>query len=82
MSPELIFKLHLLFGYVVWLLCTGVYFLPKLKTMDRIDAQRTIAAPHSFRFLAWYSSFLASPARICPPASLYLLPTETSQLEF
>src|SRR6267154_5874436 len=50
MSPETIFNLHLALGYVAWLLCTNVYILPKLKTMNRIDAQRAIATLHSFRF--------------------------------
>jgi hypothetical protein len=50
MSPEIIFSLHLVLGYVAWLLCTNVYILPKLKTMNRIDAQRAIATLHSFRF--------------------------------
>jgi hypothetical protein len=50
MSPGLIFNLHLVLGYVAWLLCAGVYILPRLKVMDRIDAQRAIATLHSFRF--------------------------------
>jgi hypothetical protein len=50
MSPESIFDLHLALGYVAWLLCTNVYILPKLKAMNRIDAQRAIATLHSFRF--------------------------------
>src|SRR5260370_8211571 len=50
MSPEIIFNLHLVLGYVAWLLCTSVYILPKLKSMSRIDAQRAIATLHSFRF--------------------------------
>lgn len=50
MSPELIFNLHLILGYVAWLLCASVYILPRLKAMDRIDAQRAIATLHSFRF--------------------------------
>jgi hypothetical protein len=50
MSPALIFNLHLVLGYVAWLLCAAVYILPRLKAMDRIDAQRAIATLHSFRF--------------------------------
>jgi hypothetical protein len=50
MSPAIIFNLHLVLGYVAWLLCASVYILPKLKAMDRIDAQRAIATLHSFRF--------------------------------
>jgi hypothetical protein len=50
MSPETIFRIHLLFGYVVCLLCFGVYALPKLRTMSRFEAHRIIATVHSFRF--------------------------------
>ena len=50
MSPEIIFNLHLILGYVAWLLCFGVYVMPRLKSMDRVAAQRAIATLHSFRF--------------------------------
>src|ERR1700730_15160414 len=50
MSPETIFNLHLTLGYVAWLLCFGVYILPRLKSMDLVAAQRAIATLHSFRF--------------------------------
>src|SRR6266702_8308686 len=50
MSPASIFNLHLVWGYVTWILCTNVYILPKLKAMSQIDAQRAIATLHSFRF--------------------------------
>src|ERR1700758_5645452 len=50
MTPTIIFNLHLVLGYVAWMLCTNVYILPKLKAMNRIDAQRAIATLHSFRF--------------------------------
>src|SRR5258708_5321989 len=50
MSPETIFQMHLILGYVAWLLCFAVYVLPKLKSMDRVEAQRAIATLHSFRF--------------------------------
>ena len=50
MSPETIFNLHLILGYVAWLLCFGVYILPGLKSMDLVAAQRAIATLHSFRF--------------------------------
>jgi hypothetical protein len=50
MSPALIFNLHLVLGYVAWFLCAGAYILPRLKAMDRVDAQRAIATLHSFRF--------------------------------
>ena len=50
MSPQLIFQIHLVLGYVAWLLCFGVYVWPRLKSMDRVEAQRAIATLHSFRF--------------------------------
>ena len=50
MSPTTLFQIHLVLGYVAWLLCFGVYVLPKLKSMDRVEAQRAIATVHSFRF--------------------------------
>src|SRR6201988_3599423 len=50
MSPEMIFRAHLVFGYVAWLLCFGAYIWPRLKTMDPVEAQRAIATLHSFRF--------------------------------
>lgn len=50
MSPQVIFLTHLVLGYVAWLLALGTYVLPKLKSLDRIDAFRAIATFHSFRF--------------------------------
>lgn len=50
MSPAIIFSIHLVLGYVPWLLCFAAYFWPKLRAMDRIEAQRAIATLHSFRF--------------------------------
>lgn len=50
MSTETIFNLQLILGYVAWLLCFGVYILPRLKSMDMVAAQRAIATLHSFRF--------------------------------
>jgi hypothetical protein len=50
MSPQMIFNLHLILGYVAWLLCFSVYILPRLKSMDLVAAQRAIATLHSFRF--------------------------------
>jgi hypothetical protein len=51
MSANAIFLLHLIFGYVAWLLLFGTYVLPWLRSMDRLAAQRVIATLHSFRFL-------------------------------
>jgi hypothetical protein len=50
MSPEMIFRIHLVLGYVAWLLLFGTYILPWLRAMDRFQAQRAIATLHSFRF--------------------------------
>ena len=50
MSPQTIFNLQLILGYVVWLLCFRSYLLPRLRSMDPVDAQRAIATLHSFRF--------------------------------
>jgi hypothetical protein len=50
MSPETIFNLQLILGYVAWILCFRVYLLPRLKAMDLVAAQRAIATLHSFRF--------------------------------
>ena len=50
MSPQIIFLTHLVLGYVACLLCFGTYVLPRLKSMERIEAQRVIATVHSFRF--------------------------------
>jgi hypothetical protein len=50
MSAETLFQIHLVSGYVAWLLVFGAYVLPWLKAMDRVQAHRAIAALHSFRF--------------------------------
>ena len=50
MSSETLFQIQLVLGYVAWLLCFSVYLWPRLKAMDRFDAQRAIATLHSFRF--------------------------------
>jgi hypothetical protein len=50
MSPEILFPLQLVLGYVTWLLCFGVYVLPRLNSMNRVEAHRAIATLHSFRF--------------------------------
>jgi hypothetical protein len=50
MAPETIFNLHLILGYVAWLLCFRAYLLPRLKSMDQVAAHRAIATLHSFRF--------------------------------
>ena len=50
MSPATVFQLHLVLGYVPWLLCFAAYVWPRLRAMERLDAQRAIATLHSFRF--------------------------------
>jgi hypothetical protein len=50
MSPATVFQIQLVLGYVPWLLCFGAYVWPRLKAMDRLEAQRAIATLHSFRF--------------------------------
>lgn len=50
MSTETLFRIHLVSGYVAWLLCFGVYILPWLRSMERFEAHRVIATLHSFRF--------------------------------
>jgi hypothetical protein len=50
MPPEILFQIHLVLGYVACLLWFRVYALPRLKSMERFDAQRVIATIHSFRF--------------------------------
>lgn len=50
MSTATLFRIHLVLGYVAWLLCFVPYVLPRLRSMDRADAQRAIATLHSFRF--------------------------------
>jgi hypothetical protein len=50
MSTETLFQIHLVAGYVAWLLCFFAYILPWLKSMERLEAHRAIATLHSFRF--------------------------------
>lgn len=50
MSSATIFLLHLVLGYVPWLLCFGAYLWPRLNSMDPLEAHRAIATLHSFRF--------------------------------
>jgi hypothetical protein len=50
MSPETLFRIHLVLGYAAWLLCFGAYIWPRLKSMGPVEAHRAIATLHSFRF--------------------------------
>ena len=50
MSPERIFQVHLLLGYVPWFFLLSIYGLPRLRAAEPAEAQRAIALLHSFRF--------------------------------
>src|SRR5215813_3070290 len=50
MSTATIFQIHLVLGYVPWLLCFAAYVWPRLKSMEPVEAQRAVATLHSFRF--------------------------------
>jgi len=50
MSPQILFQIQLVLGYVACLLCFSTYVLPRLKSMEPIQAHRVIATVHSFRF--------------------------------
>jgi hypothetical protein len=50
MAPQTIFQIHLVLGYVAWLLCFVAYIWPWLRSMQQTEALRAIATLHSFRF--------------------------------
>jgi hypothetical protein len=50
MAPQSLFQMHLVLGYLAWLLVFRTYVLPRLRVMDRVEAHRAIATLHSFRF--------------------------------
>jgi hypothetical protein len=50
MSTASVFQIHLVLGYMPWLLWFSVYAWPRLRSMDPIEAHRAIATLHSFRF--------------------------------
>jgi hypothetical protein len=50
MSPETIFRIDMVLGYLAWGLFIAAYIWPRLKAMDRIEAHRAIATFNSFRF--------------------------------
>ena len=68
MSPEPFSNVHLVLGYVVWLLCFGVYIWPRLKAMDRSKRSALSLPCTAFASSGWSSSFRALPA-ICRPVS-------------
>ncbi len=79
MPTETIFQVHLVLGYVAWLLCCGVYVMPWLKSKDRVEAHRAIATLHGFRFFGLVFMIPASSAPIYPRASPGSPPMATSQ---
>ncbi len=42
MSPSTIFNLHRILGYVACLLCFRAYLLPRLKSLDQVEALRAV----------------------------------------
>ena len=50
MSTTTIFQLHLVLGFLAWLLCFRAYVFPRFKSLSPVDAHRAIATLHSFRF--------------------------------
>lgn len=50
MSPETLFRIQLVLGYVAWLLFFRAYVMPRFRMMGMVEAQRAIATLHSFRF--------------------------------
>jgi hypothetical protein len=66
MSPSTIFNLHLILGYVAWLLCFRAYLLPRLKSLDQASASRH-AILHSFRFFGLVFNFYLYPSRRSRP---------------
>jgi hypothetical protein len=66
MSPQILFQTHLVFGYVAWLLCFGVYVWPRLKSMDQIEStmptrlKPTTNSQNSGRILTVRSASMAS----------------------
>lgn len=50
MPAQDIFNIDMALGYLASALCIATYVWPRLKGMDRIEAQRAIATFNSFRF--------------------------------
>jgi len=50
MAPNAIFLIDMALGYLASALCIAAYVWPRLRAMDRLEAQRAIATLHSFRF--------------------------------
>ncbi|HVH86043.1 MAG TPA: hypothetical protein VM912_04910 [Terriglobales bacterium] len=82
MSPQIIFQLHLVLGYVALLLCFSVYVWPRLRSMDGLEAQRAIATLHSFRFFRLVFILPGVVGPKLPPALPPSPPTGILQPEF
>jgi hypothetical protein len=67
MSPEIIFNLHLILGDVAGLPCFRAYLLPRLKSMDQVEAHRAIATRHSLPF---FGLVLGNPWNIADKLTL------------
>jgi hypothetical protein len=50
MTAREIFNIDMALGYLAWALCIATYIWPRLRAMDRVEAQRAIATFNSFRF--------------------------------
>jgi len=50
MPAKDIFRIDMALGYLAWALCIATYVWPRLRAMDRVEAQRAIATFNSFRF--------------------------------
>ena len=50
MPAREIFNIDMALGYLAWALCIATYVWPRLRSMDRVEAQRAIATFNSFRF--------------------------------
>jgi hypothetical protein len=82
MLPQIIFLTHLVLGYVACLLCFGVYVLPRLRSMERMEAHRVIATVHSFRFFGLVFILPGVVGLNLQAPSLRLLLTATLQPEY
>lgn len=50
MSASYIFLIDMVLGYLACALCVATYVWPRLRAMNRVEAQRAIATFNSFRF--------------------------------
>ena len=79
MSPETIFNLHLILGYVAWLLCFRVYFCPGSSQWTRskciAPSLRCIASASSGSSLSFQGSSANLPASFATFAAYWDLAT-------